>query len=247
MSHWVGQESAFVRQKSKLQGNIFDAEAEYRSMRGKGLSDSLVLTKETQLLSEDQGASLSDIKELEKHIKVLEDVLKKQEKELNEQKELNQQLTRVREAEVLTSKGSNFGHQLKEDQAEYMTGLFQHIHNMDQQKKEAYRQLEDALKQQTHLEAENELLKSMLGMPLELPSNNVELVLYFLPLRTKIIHGLLIFAKQRRMFLLKTLKRADVNAGGAAFSTLGDFMGRNVARRDASALGRGHLHHISTH
>ena len=240
MSHWVGQERAFVRQKSKLQGNIFDAEAEYRSMRGKGLSDSLVLTKETQLLSEDQGASLSDIKELEKHIKVLEDVLKKQEKELNQQKEINQQLTRVREAEELTSKGSNFGHQLKEDQAEYMTGLFQHIHNMDQQKKEAYRQLEDAVKQQTHLEAENELLKSMLGLPLELPSNNVEMVLYFLPLRTKIIHGLL-------MFLLKTLKRADVNAGGAAFSTLGDFMGRNVARRDASALGRGHLHHISTH
>ena len=170
MSHWVGQEREFVRQKSKLQGNIFDAEAEYRSIRGKALSDPLVLTKETQLLSEDKGESLNHIKELEKHIKVLEDVLKKQEKELNQQR------TRVREAEELTSEGSNFSHQLKEDQAEYMTGLFQHIHNVDQQKKEAYRQLEDAVKQQTHLETENELLKSMLGMPLELPSNNVELV-----------------------------------------------------------------------
>lgn len=181
MSHWVGQEREFVRQKSKLQGNIFDAEAEYRSIRGKALSDPLVLTKETQLLSEDKGESLNHIKELEKHIKVLEDVLKRQEKELYQQTELNQQLSRVRETGELTSKGSNFGHQLKEDQAEYMAGLFQHVHNMDQQKKEAYRQLEDAVKQQTHLEAENELLKSMLGMPLELPSNNVELVFIFPP------------------------------------------------------------------
>jgi hypothetical protein len=179
MSHWVGQERAFVRQKSKLQGNIFDAEGEYRLIIGKGLSDPLVLTKETQLLSEDKGESLNHIKELEKHIKVLEDVLKKQEKELYQQTELNQQLSRVRETGELTSKGSNFT--LKEDQAEYMAGLIQHVHNMDQQKKEAYRQLEDAVKQQAHLEAENELLKSMLGMPLELPSNNVELVFIFPP------------------------------------------------------------------
>ena len=65
-----------------------------------------------------------------------------------------------------------------EQNAEYIQALFHYMHNLHQQKMTAYQKLEEAVKKQMDLEAENRTLKGMIGIPHYTvdETNRVELV-----------------------------------------------------------------------